>query len=296
MQYLPIQYDEPLFRPPSEAYSLILQVTLGCSWNRCAFCEMYTTKKFHVKPEEEIFHEIQLVNESGMDVRKVFLADGNAMVLSTNKLMRITNQLKRTFPKLSRISSYAIAKDLEFKSVEELTELREAGLKLIYVGIETGNNELLRLINKDESSWSVRDNLLKAKKAGIKISVMILTGLGGKKYSERHAIDSAKLINVIQPDYLSTLILSFPYGVEHYKSRFSGLFEEMNPLELLQEQYLFISGLNINNVVFRSDHASNYLALKGILSRDKKRMLGELETAIHNPDQTSLREEWQRGL
>jgi len=296
MQYLPIQYDEPLFRPPSEAYSLILQVTLGCSWNRCAFCEMYTTKKFHVKPEEEIFKEILLVNESGMDVRKVFLADGNAMVLSTNKLIRITNQLKRTFPKLSRISSYAVAKDLEFKSVEELTELREAGLKLIYVGIETGNNELLRLINKDESSWSVRDNLLKAKKAGIKISVMILTGLGGKKYSERHAIDSAKLINVIQPDYLSTLILSFPYGVEHYKSRFSGAFEEMNPLELLQEQYLFISGLNLGNVVFRSDHASNYLALKGILSRDKERMLGELETAIHNPDQTSLREEWQRGL
>lgn len=296
MQYLPIQYDEPLFRPPSEAYSLILQVTLGCSWNRCAFCEMYITKKFRVKPEEEVFNEIEHVNESGMDVRKVFLADGNAMVLSTHKLLRITNQLKRTFPKLSRISSYAGAKDLEFKSVEELSELREAGLKLIYVGIETGNNELLRLINKDESSWSIRDNLIKAKKAGIKISVMILTGLGGKKYSERHAIDSAKLINVIQPDFLSTLVLSFPYGLEHYKSRFAGVYEEMNPLELLQEQYLFISKLNLDNVVFRSDHASNYLALKGILSRDQDRMLYELECAIRDPNQTSLREEWQRGL
>lgn len=296
MQYLPIQYDEPLFRPPSEAYSLILQVTLGCSWNRCAFCEMYTTKKFRVKSEEEIFNEISLVNESGMDVRKVFLADGNAMVLSTHKLLRISNQLNRIFPKLSRISVYAGSKDLEFKSVEELIELREAGLKLMYVGIETGNDELLRLINKDESSWSMRDNLIKAKKAGIKISVMILTGLGGKKYSKPHAIDSAKLINVIQPDYLSTLVLSFPFGLDHYRSRFAGVYEEMNPLELLQEQHLFISGLNLGNVIFRSDHASNYLALKGILSRDKNRMLYELDCAIRNPNHASIREEWQRGL
>jgi radical SAM superfamily enzyme YgiQ (UPF0313 family) len=197
---------------------------------------------------------------------------------------------------VSRISTYAIAKDLEFKSVEELTELREAGLKLIYVGIETGSDELLGLINKDESSWSTRDSLIKAKKAGIKLSVMILTGLGGKKYSERHGLDSAKLINIIQPEYLSTLILSFPYGVDHYKTKFGGVFEEMNPTELLQEQYKFISNLNIENVIFRSDHASNYLALKGILSRDKERMLHELELAIHHPDQAILREEWQRGL
>jgi radical SAM superfamily enzyme YgiQ (UPF0313 family) len=296
MFYLPIKYDEPLFRPPSEAYSLIMQVTLGCSWNRCAFCEMYTSKKFRVKPEEDVLRDIQLVKDSGMDIRKVFLADGNAMVLSSQKLQRITNHLNKMFPKLSRISAYAIAKDLEFKSLEELIELREAGLKLIYVGIETGSDELLRLINKDESYWSIRDNLLKAKQAGIKLSVMILTGLGGKKYSEQHAIYSARLINIIQPDYLSTLILSFPYGVNHYKSRFGGVFEEMNPTELLQEQCRFISELNLENVVFRSDHASNYLALKGILSRDKERLLSELEIAIHHPDQAVLREELQRGL
>jgi radical SAM superfamily enzyme YgiQ (UPF0313 family) len=285
MFYLPIKYDEPLFRPPSEAYSLILQVTIGCSWNRCAFCEMYTSKKFRVKPDEEVLRDIQQVKDAGMDVRKVFLADGNAMVLSSQKLQRITKHLNKTFPKLSRISAYAIAKDLEFKSHEELIELREAGLKLIYVGIETGSDELLRLINKDESYWSIRDNLLKAKQAGIKLSVMILTGLGGKKYSEHHAVYSARLINIIQPDYLSTLILSFPYGVNHYKSRFGGVFEGMNPTELLKEQYQFISELDVENVIFRSDHASNYLALKGILSRDKARLLNELETAIHHPDQ-----------
>jgi radical SAM superfamily enzyme YgiQ (UPF0313 family) len=257
---------------------------------------MYTSKKFRVKPEEEIFSEIQLIKEKGYDVRKVFLADGNAMVLSTQKLIRILNQLNEAFPKLSRISAYAIAKDLEYKSVSELTELKESGLKLIYVGIETGNDELLKLINKGETHASTFDSLIKAKKAGIKTSVMILTGLGGEKYSEIHAIDSANLINKVQPEFLSTLVLSFPYGVEHYKRRFDGDFIEMNTFEILREQHRFISGLNLNNVVFRSDHASNYLALKGMLSRDKERMLKELETAIQHPNQAVLREEWQRGL
>lgn len=296
MFYFPIKYDEPLFRPPSEAYSLILQVTIGCSWNKCSFCEMYTSKKFRVRSEEEVFREIHLMKEKGFDVRKVFLADGNAMVLSTQKLIRILNQLNVSFPKLSRISAYAIAKDLEYKSVSELTELKEAGLKLIYVGIETGNDELLRLITKGESFWSTRDSLLKAKQAGIKSSVMILTGLGGKKYSEKHAVDSARLVNLVQPEFLSTLVLSFPYGIDHYRRRFDGIYEDMSPLELLYEQYRFISELNVEDVIFRSDHASNYLALKGTLSRDKDRMLKELETAIHHPDQGVLREEWERGL
>jgi radical SAM superfamily enzyme YgiQ (UPF0313 family) len=296
MFYFPIKYDEPLFRPPSEAYSLILQVTIGCSWNKCSFCEMYTSKKFRVRSEEEIFREIQLIREKGYDVRKVFLADGNAMVLSTQKLIRILNQLRVSFPKLSRISAYAIAKDLEYKSVSELTALKEAGLKLIYVGIETGNDELLRLISKGESFWSTRDSLLKAKQAGIKSSVMILTGLGGKKYSDKHAVDSAKLINVLQPEFLSTLVLSFPYGVDHYKQRFDGEFEEMSTMDLLKEQHRFISELNVEDVIFRSDHASNYLALKGTLAKDKERLLSELETAIHHPGQSVLREEWERGL
>ncbi len=296
MFFFPITYHEPLFRPPSEAYSLILQVTIGCSWNKCSFCEMYTSKKFSIRHEEDIFKEIEMVREKGYDVRKVFLADGNAMVLSTGKLIRILNQLNKTFPKLSRVSAYAIAKDLEYKSVSELTELREAGMKLIYVGIETGSDELLRRINKSETFWSTRDSLIKARQAGIKSSVMILTGLGGKKYSEIHATDSARLINALQPEFLSTLILSFPYGIEHYKSRFDGIFEEMSQLELLKEQQLFISELNVENVIFRSDHASNYLSLKGTLSRDKERILDELEMAIHHPEKAILREEWQRGL
>jgi len=193
MHFFPIQYDEPIFRPPSEAYSLIIQVTHGCSWNKCAFCEMYTSKKFKVRSEEDVFKEIEKVSIYSKDIRKIFLADGNAMVLSTAKLLRLLNKLNDTFPKLNRISAYAIAKDLENKSVEELKELYDAGLKLLYVGIETGDDELLKLINKGETYDSTVRNLLKAKEAGIKSSVMIINGLGGKKYSEQHAIHSAGL-------------------------------------------------------------------------------------------------------
>ncbi|MCD4789414.1 MAG: B12-binding domain-containing radical SAM protein [Bacteroidales bacterium] len=291
-----LNYDEPLFRPPSEAYSLIIQVTLGCSWNKCAFCEMYTSKKFKVRNEEDVFNEINSVAEFSDDIKKVFLADGNAMVLSTDKLLRILTHLNEKFPKLTRVSAYAIAKDLENKSVEELKELYDAGLKLIYVGIESGDNELLKLINKGETYESTVKNLLKAKEAGIKSSVMILSGLGGKKYSEQHAVNSAKVVNEIQPDYLSTLVLSFPFGVDHFIKRFKGDFQQMDIADLLKELKLFISETKLNNVIFRSDHASNYLVLKGILSRDKERMLKEINFAIDNPGKAFLREEKQRRL
>lgn len=292
----PIKYDEPVFRPPSEAYSLILQVTIGCSWNKCAFCEMYTSKKFKPKSIEQIKDEIKAFAEIVPQTRKVFLADGNAMVLSTNKLLRILENINESFPKVARVSAYAIAKDFENKTVEELIQLKEAGLKLLYVGIETGDDQLLEMINKGETADSTIRNLQKVKEAGIKMSVMIINGLGGKLYSDQHAINSAKVVNAIQPEFLSTLVLSFPYGKKHYQSRFKGTFKEMNISDLLEEQLLFISHTQLENVVFRSDHASNYLTLKGILSRDKERILKQLRDAIYNPEKAGLREEWQRGL
>lgn len=290
------EYDEPLFRPPSEAYSLIFQVTLGCSWNKCAFCEMYTSKKFKVKPEEQVMNEIDEMASVGQEIRKVFLADGNAMALSSEKLMRILAKLKSSFPRLNRVSAYARPMDMEKKSAEDLQKLKDAGLKMVYVGIETGDDELLLKINKGETSNSTTRNLIKLKEAGIKQSVMIINGLGGKTFSKQHAIHSADVVNKIQPEFLSTLVLSFPYGVEHFQKRFDGEFQEMNTLELLKEQYEFISHTDLKNVVFRSDHASNYLALKGILGRDKENMLQQLEKVINNPQPGSLREEWQRGL
>ena len=296
MFYTPINYDEPLFRPPSEAYSLIFQVTLGCSWNKCAFCEMYTSKKFTARKEEEVFAEIDEMKAMAADTRKIFLADGNAFVLSFNRLKRILDKLNESFPKLNRISAYALPQDILAKTDEELKQLAESGLKLLYVGIESGDDELLTVINKGESQQSTIDALTKARKAGIKLSVMILNGLGGKNYSEQHAINSAKVVNAIQPEYLSTLVLSMPYGTEHFSKKFNGEFVQLNTIELIQEMGLFIEKLEVESTVFRSDHASNYLVLKGILNRDKDELVKRINEVLANPDQAGLRPEFLRGL
>ncbi|MFC2111533.1 radical SAM protein, partial [Bacteroidota bacterium] len=264
MLFSPISYDEPLFRPPSEGNSSIIQITLGCSWNKCAFCEMYSTKKFKVRKEEDVFKDIETLARVNPLSRKVFLADGNAMVLSTNKLLRILEKVNSSFPKVNRISAYALPGDIIPKSHEELKELREAGLKLIYVGIESGDDELLKIINKNETFNTTVEGLNKSKAAGIESSVMILMGLGGKEYSEQHAINSAKVLNETQPHFASTLVLSFPFGEEHYNKKFNGNYVSMSTLDLLKEMEVFLKNTELESTIFRSDHASNYLILKGI--------------------------------
>lgn len=291
-----INYHEPLFRPPSEAHSLILQVTLGCAWNKCAFCEMYSSKQFSVRKEEDVFADIDSMSAYADQYRKVFLADGNAMVLSFNKLSRILDQLNNTFPRLTRVSAYAIPKDIEAKTDEELQILAKKGLKLLYVGIESGDNELLSRINKGEDFKSTSRALQRARKAGIKLSVMILNGLGGKTYSQQHAINSAKVVNKVQPEFLSTLVLSYPYGEEYFIKKFDGEFIPLNTIELIAEMKVFIENLELNQSIFRSDHASNYLILRGNFPRDKQEMLNRINGVLNDPANAQLRPEWMRGL
>jgi len=291
-----ITYDEPLFRPPSEAYSLILQVSLGCAWNKCAFCEMYSAKQFRLRPEKDVFAEIDSLSSHSDHIRKIFLADGNAMVLSFDKLSRLLDKLNATFPKLNRVSAYALPRDIESKTDEELETLNSKGLKLLYVGIESGDDELLERINKGEDFKSTSLALQKARRAGIKLSVMILNGLGGQHYSQQHAINSAKLVNEIQPEFLSTLVLSYPYGEEHFKQKFNGEFIPLNTIELIAEMKVFIETLELENSVFRSDHASNYLILKGNLNRDKEELLNRINGVLDDPANAKLRPEWMRGL
>lgn len=290
----PLLYEEPLFRPPSEAYSLILQATIGCSWNKCSFCEMYTQKNFRVKPEDQLFHEIERVAEKNNDIRKIFLADGNAMVLSYDKLQRILDKLNESFPKLNRVSAYAMPRDILSKTGEQLKSLYNSGLKLLYIGIETGDDELLKHIHKGETASSTVDGLVKGQEAGIRNSVMILTGLGGERYSEQHAVESARVLNKIQPHFASTLVLSFPYGENHYKAKFGGDYKKISVSGLLQELKVFIENTELDSTIFRSDHASNYLILKGVLGRDKQIFLKQIDFAKSNPEM--LREEWMRGL
>lgn len=296
MQIPQIQYSEPVFRPPSEANSLILQITDGCSWNKCAFCEMYSPKKFSVKSKDQIFREIEMLAPYASRIKKVFLADGNAMVLSYNKLMQVIDKLNSTLPNLIRISAYALPSDIISKTDFELETLANAGLKILYTGVETGDDDLLNAINKGETMSSTIQGLVKARDAGIKLSVMILNGLGGKIFSNQHAINSAMVVNTVQPEYLSTLVLSFPLGVNHYKNKFDGDFVEMNKMELIEEMGVFIDGLNLHNTIFRSDHASNYLVLKGILNRDKQKLLAKIADVVNNKNHSSLKPEWMRGL
>ena len=289
-------YIEPVFRPPSEAQSLILPVTNGCSWNECTFCEMYTQpqKKFRPFPQEEIEAFLQRV-AGQYPIRRVFLADGDAMVLSTKRLLTILEAIRRHLPNVDRVSSYCLPSNVKNKSVDELKELYDAGLKMAYIGCESGDDEVLRLVNKSETFASSLACLQKLGDAGIKRSVMILNGLGGKKLSPQHALNSARLMNAAPPEFLSTLVVSFPMGMQRFQNRFAD-FEILTQQELFLELQYLISELNLDNTVFRSDHASNYLVLKGRLGRDKPRLLAEIQQAILNPQQARLRPEWARGL
>lgn len=293
---MPIEYIEPVFRPPSEAQSLILPVTNGCSWNKCTFCEMYTApqKKFAVRDEQQVLDEIKKVAQS-MPVQRVFLADGDAMALSTRRLLNILQAIAEHLPTVRRVTSYCLPSNLKNKSVAELQELADAGLKMVYVGAESGDDEVLQLVNKGETYASTLSALTKLGEAGIKRSVMILNGLGGRTLSKQHADQSAALMNATQPEFLSTLVVSFPLGDTRFKSRFKD-FTALDQRELFIELQRFISQLELEKTIFRSDHASNYLPLKGTLGADKQRFLAQLQQAIERPDTMPLRQEWQRGL
>jgi radical SAM superfamily enzyme YgiQ (UPF0313 family) len=294
----PIRYIDPVFRPPSEADSLILPLTDGCSWNRCTFCEMYTApqKKFRARDEAETLASVRACGERfGDQVKRVFLADGDALMLPTRRLLAALQAIHTHLPGVRRISSYCLPRNLARKSVAEIRQLAEAGLSMAYVGAESGDDEVLARVNKGETRASTLDALNKLGEAGITRSVMILNGLGGKALSDRHADHSADLVNAAQPEYLATLVVSFPTGDERLRAGFPG-WEPLPVVELMREMERFLSRLELKRTVFRSDHASNWLVLKGTLGADKERLLGQLRAAIADPEHAHLRPAWARGL
>jgi radical SAM superfamily enzyme YgiQ (UPF0313 family) len=297
-QVFPIRYVNPVFRPPSEAQSLILPVTNGCSWNKCTYCEMYTApqKKFRARDEQESLDGIRRCGEQfANEVQRVFLGDGDAMVLSTRRLMTLLTTIKDHLPKVRRISSYCLPRNLRSKSVHELRELREAGLTLAYVGAESGDDEVLQKVNKGETFETTRDALDTLGAAGISCSVMLLNGLGGRTLSRQHAENSARLINLTQPEFLATLVVSFPQGEQRFRQSFPQ-WEPLDQQELFLEMEYFLQRLELKRTVFRSDHASNWLVLKGVLGAEKERLLREVGNAIGQPESAGLRAHWQRGL
>jgi radical SAM superfamily enzyme YgiQ (UPF0313 family) len=295
---IPIRYVEPVFRPPSEAESLILPVTDGCSWNKCTFCEMYTApqKKFVARSEDEVLESIRLTGQRyGNDVRRVFLADGDALVLPTRRLVAILEAIRTHMPAVRRISSYCLPRNLRKKSQAEIDDLAAAGLKMVYVGAESGDDQVLATVDKGETFDTTCEALDKLGVAGITRSVMILNGLGGKALSMQHAENSARLANATQPEYLATLVVSFPQGEERFRAGFPG-WEPLGQHELFVEMERFLSKLELKRTVFRSDHASNWLVLKGTLGADKERLLAQVREAIAAPEAAHLRPAWARGL
>ncbi|MFZ5644258.1 MAG: radical SAM protein [Bacillota bacterium] len=292
-----MKYDMPLFRPPSEAFSLILQVTLGCSHNACTFCGMYKMKKFRMREWEEIEYDIREASAFAEGVERVFLADGNALAMETDRMITLLKTLYRTFPGLKRVSSYAGPKDLLRKPMEELKSIRNSGLNLLYLGVESGSDSILKEVNKGVNSDEMAQAGLRAKEAGFELSVTVLTGLGGKAKTRENAVETASLLNRMQPDYVGALTLTPTPNTLLYKKMKAGEFQLLGPLENLQELKWLVDDLEMKkSCVFRCNHASNYLPLKGTLPNDKESLASLLGDVVANPHRYRLKPESMRGL
>ena len=276
-----IDYIFPLYRPPAEADNIIIQATYGCSYNNCTFCSMYKSKKYEVRKIEDIYKEIDTLVSAYPNATKVFLADGDALSLKTQYLVELLQYLKKVFVKLRRVSLYATAQNLLEKSDEELALLHENNLDLIYFGIETGNDALLKKINKGVSSKQMITALNKASKASIKVSATVILGIGGEARTHEHIQDTAAIINSTAVTYLSTLQLGLDDDIkERFYSHFED-FKTLNDYQVLDEQKRFLELLDPSNkVIFRSNHASNALHLAGTLPKDKTRLIKELQLAL----------------
>ncbi|MFZ7102689.1 MAG: radical SAM protein [Peptococcaceae bacterium] len=288
-------YDMPLYRPPSEADSLILQITLGCSHNKCTFCSMYKTKKFRILSDEEITGHLAEAKEYYPLARRIFLADGNALTMDTTRLLELIKVLKPAFPKLERITAYAGPRDILQKTAAELKALHAGGLEMLYLGVESGSAKILEEINKGVSPAEMISAGQKARRAGFKLSCTIILGLGGKENWKEHACRTAEVINAIQPEYLGALTLMIEERTPLYHKVQNQQFQLLKPLEVIEELTELIHNLELEDTVFRSNHASNYLALKGTLNKDKHKLLQQLEEA-GTAGQSRFRPEGWRGL
>ncbi|MBI2265522.1 MAG: radical SAM protein [Armatimonadetes bacterium] len=288
-----MRYRGNVIRPPSEAGSYILQVAWGCSHNRCTFCGTYGDLTFQIRPLEEVREDILMAKSYYGDLRRVFLADGNALVLPTERLLGILGCLKEAFPSLQRVGIYARATDILRKSAEELRDLRAAGLGIVYVGLESGSDSVLSLVRKGCTRDEAVAGCIRAKEADLKLSTIILLGIGGKSLSREHSLESARLVNAINPRYLSLLTLMILKNTPLYEKVQQGLFELPDPGGLLEEMKLFIENLDVRQTIFRTNHASNYLSLEGTLGKDRDRILREIDRALQAG---FLRPEFIRGL
>jgi radical SAM superfamily enzyme YgiQ (UPF0313 family) len=293
---IPIKYEGDVYRPPSEARSLIIQATIGCSHNRCTFCAMYKRKKFRERALDEIIKDIEIAAAYLPRTRRIFLADGNALAIDTPKLIKILELLSNSFANLERVTLYGNPHDLLQKTTKELIELRNNKLGMIYLGIESGSAAVLSAVKKGVTPAEMAEGAAKVKKAGIPLSVTVLNGLAGVEGSGEHARATAQLLNIMDPEYIGLLSLMTVPGTTMHRRFKEGHLTPLSPWQLLEEIRAIVSELELTNSVFRANHASNYLPLKATLPFEKKALLLNLDQAIARKASGALKSEYMRGF
>jgi radical SAM superfamily enzyme YgiQ (UPF0313 family) len=290
-----MRYEGSIYRPPSEADAYILQATIGCSWNHCTYCDMYRAKKYRVRPLEEVLQDIEEAKQAfGDEVRKVFVADGDALGMGLDHWLPILDACKEAFPRLRRVSCYATAMNLLGKPEEELSTLRERGLTQLYIGPETGDDEVFKRIAKGAGFAEHAAAAQRAHAAGMKLSAIFLLGAGGVELSQRHAEATATLVTAMDPRFVSLLTLTVIPGTPQHTLQQRGRFDLPSVERMLEELRIVVEQAEPTDAIFRSNHASNYLPLGGRLPRDRERILAVVDQALSGAH--PLRPEWARGL
>ena len=282
-----------VYRPPSEAYSRIIQATYGCSHNRCAFCDMYDDKHFAMRPMEEIREDFELARRVYRRVERVFLADGDALMRKTDDLVQILGLIYGLFPECQRVTCYASPTSLQIKSEEELRLLREKGLKMVYMGLESGCDAVLERMDKGHTAAQIIAAGQKARRSGLQLSVTAISGLGSRELWREHAVETAQAFNAMNPEYIGLLTLMVEPGTPLEKWVREGSFYVLKPVEVMQEMELFLQHIDSPGSVFRMNHASNYLTLKGTLNQDRERLLQQVRQGLAG---RGLKDEFLRGL
>ena len=290
-----MRYEGDIYRPPSEAFSLLVQVTIGCSHNKCTFCDMYKAKRFRVRKEEDVVRDLEEAATLYRGVKRIFLCDGDALCLANFRLLPILDKIRELFPSLARVGIYARAKDILRKSDEEIQELCHHGLGIAYIGAESGSDRVLKQIDKGETAAELVEAVQKAEKNGLATSVTFISGMGGRALWEDHAVQSGEMISHMGASYVGLLTLMVRPGAPLYRDIQSGAFTLLTPEEVIQETYVMLAHAKPEkSCVFRSNHASNYLSLKGNLPEDRERLMALLAEAAR--DKGMLKEERFRLL
>jgi radical SAM superfamily enzyme YgiQ (UPF0313 family) len=289
-------YVGAIYRPPSEARSFILQITVGCSHNRCTFCSVYKDKKFRIKSLEEIAEDLAEAQAFANRIQRVFLADGDALIVPQKKLIEILKMIHRTLPKVERIGVYGNAKSILKKSPDDLAELKALGLEMVYIGLESGNDDILKHVHKGDSVDKMVAAAQRIHEAEIVLSVTVILGLGGKDLSRIHAVDTGKVLSRMDPEFAAALSLMLVPPASLCTEYENGMFELPTPFEMLEELENIIANMEVTHCFFSSNHASNYLPVQVWLPEGKAEILSLLREVINKRDKNILRPEAYRGL